>query len=332
MVMGEGQRTICNRKKEGMVNKRAVKDTEEIGFVSNMFIIPKNSGGFCPVINLKKLNASIVYRHFKMEDISSVKHLIYRNDWMVKLDFIYRSMLPSTLGPIDGHPFGKHPLILKLMKGIYNSNLPKPKYEHTWDVDIVIKHLNQLKNEDLEIGQLALKLATQLALAAFLRVSELAAIRIEGLVINEEGMTFSLLKPRKAQKKGPLKVFTIKRILDYQVDPVSCAERYLELTEKLRDQSDSKHLFIGSVRPHRPGVGSTVVGWIMSQLQEGGIDKQTFSAHSTRRAATSKAAVMGAPIQSIIRAAYWSSESTFFKFYRRDLYKEPSLAEVVLIL
>lgn len=241
-------------------------------------------------------------------------------------------MLSSTLDPVEGHQIGKHPLVVKLMRGIYNTNPPKPRYERTWDVSSIVRHLGQLKNEELEIGALARKLATLLALAAFLRVSELAAISREDLVIDGVGMNFSLLRPRKTQKRGALKTFSIKRLSDHQVDPVAAAERYMQLTEDLRNSANEKNLFIGSVRPHKPVVGSTIASWIKRQLHEGGVDTQTFSAHSTRGAASSRAAARGVPIQAILKAANWSSESTFAKFYRRELDKEPTPAEIVLSL
>jgi hypothetical protein len=37
-----------------------------------------------------------------------------------------RSMLSSTLGKIDGVDIGKHPLVVKLMKGAYNKKPPIP--------------------------------------------------------------------------------------------------------------------------------------------------------------------------------------------------------------
>lgn len=241
-------------------------------------------------------------------------------------------MLSSTLDPIEGLQIGKHPLILKFMKGIYNSNPPKPRYEYTWDVSIVVNNLSQLKNENLAIGPLARKLATLLALASLLRVAEVASIGKKGLRISESGMNFSLLKPRKARKEGALKTFFIKRIPDPRIDPVSCTEHYISLTEKLRGPSNGKHLFIGSVKPHNPVIGSTIAGWLKRHLQESGVDIGRFSAHSTRGAASSKAAAAGISVQSILNTAHWSSESTFARFYRRDLPKEPSVAEVVLSL
>ena len=48
---------------------------------------------------------------------------------------VYRSMLSSKIkiGPDMGdYDIGKHPQMLKLMLGIYNSRLPVPKYTRTW--------------------------------------------------------------------------------------------------------------------------------------------------------------------------------------------------------
>ena len=56
------------------------------GYVSNIFIVPKKGGGARPVINLKGLNGSTAYHHFKMEDLSLLKNMLSLGDWMGKLD------------------------------------------------------------------------------------------------------------------------------------------------------------------------------------------------------------------------------------------------------
>ena len=56
------------------------------GFVSNVFAIPKSSGGFRPVINLKYLNEFIRYESSHMEGIQSLRHLVRPHDWLAKLD------------------------------------------------------------------------------------------------------------------------------------------------------------------------------------------------------------------------------------------------------
>ena len=45
-------------------------------------------------------------------------------------------MLSTTLDPVDGTNIGKHPLIIQLMKGLYNKNPPAAKYANLWDVNV----------------------------------------------------------------------------------------------------------------------------------------------------------------------------------------------------
>ena len=51
-----------------------------------------------------------------------------------------------------------------------------------------------------------------------------------------------------------------------------------------------------------------------------GIDMSTFTAHSTRGASTSAAADSGITTSDILKAADWSTESVFRKFYYRPTY------------
>jgi hypothetical protein len=105
-------------------------------------------------------------------------------------------------------------------------------------------------------------------------------------------------------------------------------ESYLAATVDLR-QPDVDSLFLSIRRPHRPVTSSTVGRWIKSCLQAAGIDVESFSAHSTRGAASSKAILMGVPIDSVLRAANWAAESTFRRFYNREL-SAVSVSEAVL--
>jgi hypothetical protein len=84
--MGEEQLSIGRDEVRSLIQKGAAVRASRIRFVSQMFIIKKQSGGFRPIINLKSLNQFIVYRHFKMENLASLRHLIVKGDWMVKLD------------------------------------------------------------------------------------------------------------------------------------------------------------------------------------------------------------------------------------------------------
>ena len=48
------------------------------------------------------------------------------------------SMLSVTVDKIEGFDVGKHLLVVRLLKGISNLNLPSAKYSEFWDVNIVI--------------------------------------------------------------------------------------------------------------------------------------------------------------------------------------------------
>jgi hypothetical protein len=57
------------------------------GFVWAYFSVPMpRSRSFRPIINLKPLNQFIRYLHFKMESLDSVRFLVKKGDWFVKLD------------------------------------------------------------------------------------------------------------------------------------------------------------------------------------------------------------------------------------------------------
>ena len=234
---------------------------------------------------------------------------------------IHRSMLSTTLGLVNGGtPIGQDPLVIRLLKGIYNTNPPEPRYLTMWDPEIVLNHMRKVDNESLNISSLSQKLVTLLALTSLLRTAELASIKKESLLITERSASFSLSKPRKSQFNGPLKTFNLEAYpADKRICPVSCLGYYVFLTDVLRTDQNSSLLFIGLVAPHLPVSGNTVVRWIKSFLGEAGIDISIFSAHSTRGAAASKAAETGDSTNSILRAGGWSSESTFARFYRRTI-------------
>ena len=69
-----------------LVRKGAIcllKD-HQVGFVSQLFLVPKKDGGFRPVVNLKTLNKYILEEHFKMEGFHMVRDLVRQGDWLAK--------------------------------------------------------------------------------------------------------------------------------------------------------------------------------------------------------------------------------------------------------
>ena len=71
-----------------LLEKRTIKEIyfEDGFFWSSVFAIPKKTGGFCPIFNLRRLNYHIFYEHFQMESLDSLRHLIQAGDWFTKID------------------------------------------------------------------------------------------------------------------------------------------------------------------------------------------------------------------------------------------------------
>ena len=61
-------------------------EPEEIEFVSPIFTVPKKDGKLRLILNLKKLNTSVKYAHFKMDSIHTILKLITKDCWMASID------------------------------------------------------------------------------------------------------------------------------------------------------------------------------------------------------------------------------------------------------
>ena len=95
--------------------------------------------------------------------------------------------------------------------------------------------------------------------------------------------------------------------------PVRSLTLYIERTEQLR--GTNQQLFIAIIKPHLPVTSSTVARWLKKVISDSGINTDIFKAHSVRVAATSAASNQGVTTDEILKAADWSSDSTFRRFY-----------------
>ena len=51
-----------------------------------MFLVPKKNGGYRPVLDISHLNTFIETAHFKMENLSTLKSLLNKGDYMINID------------------------------------------------------------------------------------------------------------------------------------------------------------------------------------------------------------------------------------------------------
>lgn len=242
----------------------------------------------------------------------------------------YRSMLSSIMPPIEKIPVGQHPYIIRLVKGVFNSRPPKVVLVPEWSLPKVLKKLKEapfepIKNASLKF--LTWKTAFLIAITSFRRCSDLQALCIgeNNIAIQKKGITFvrkGLSKQDRPSHFGS-KVFIPSFTSDKQLDPKRAVYYYLKKTDNFRgsDENFIKNLFLSVIAPHKPVSSQTISSWIVNVLKlayEGDNDK-TFHAHSTRALGPSWALFNGASVKSIMDTADWSRESTFTRFYLRDV-------------
>ena len=228
----------------------------------------------------------------------------------------YRSAISSVHEKIDGSDVGQHPTITRLMKGIFNDRPPLPRYTNTWDVQTVLNYLRSLgDNASLSLKLLTLKTVMLLALTRPSRSADLSQLDLSSRRYKPDGVEFLPKHLAKQSRRGrPIASFFFPSFSEEALlCPVQTLKSYESATGSLR--GEESRLFIAIIKPHKPVSSSTIARWLKLSIELAGIDTAIFKPHSTRGASASAAANMGITTNEILKAANWSSESVFQKFY-----------------
>ena len=118
---------------------------------------------------------------------------------------VARSAISTSHPKLNGVPVGQNPLVVQLLKGMFNNRPPKPRYSHTWEVSSVTTYLVSLgSNKSLSLKHLSWKLAMLFSLTCPERVSALTKLDLRHCHILPEGVEFMLPSPRKSGKADQL--------------------------------------------------------------------------------------------------------------------------------
>ena len=229
-----------------------------------------------------------------------------------------RSSLSSTLPPMDGFPVGQHPLVTRLMKGIFNSRPIIKSLFPAWSVKMVLKTLSEWSPASkLSLKILTLKTVMLIALATGKRASSIRLLSTKpGYIEISEGKV--VLQPcglekhsRLDQSFPPITIETYNE--DQSLCPVFYLKTYLKRTASLR-ASDS--VFVTTVKPHVAATVPTILRWLKSVISQSG---QQGSGGSVRSVTTSTAVGTGVTIEKILKAGDWSRATTFKNFYYKPV-------------
>ena len=214
----------------------------------------------------------------------------------------------------------EHPLVKRLMTGIFNSRPTLPRYNFTWDTSIVINFLKRLDYDNLSHKLLSYKVAALLTILSGQRVSTVHKFRLSQLHITKDIAIFTIPSLLKHTKPGRvnLPVTFHKYPYDDLLCPVMLLNKYISYRESL-SLGDTDELIITFGKPYHPASKDTIARWIKDLMRISGVDTDIFKPHSCRSASTSKAHISGVSIDNILKCGQWSSDSTFYKFYCRNI-------------
>ena len=239
-----------------------------------------------------------------------------------------KSAISSLVAVVSNKEIGSQVLVKRFMKGIFNTKPSLPRYNSTWDVNTVLNHLATVDIGNRSLRDVSKKLVTLLALTTGQRTQSLCVIDIRNLELTAQDVKIRFGDLLKQSKPGNHleELFIESFPQNKSLCVVACLHRYLEITAALRVDTC---LFISTQKPHKTASTNTVSNWLRECLADSGIDMSIFSPHSTRVASTS-AAALKVPIDTILRTAGWKSDCVFRKHYRRPVTNDSSFSKVIL--
>ena len=119
----------------------------------------------------------------------------------------------------------------------------------------------------------------------------------------------------------------------FPADRALCVVKYLfEYVRRTKDiRGTETRLFLSWRKPHKAVNRDSIRRWTKFGLEKAGIDTSVFCPHSTRAASTSKAA-QRLPLSTVLRTAGWRRESTFARFYQKDVVHDDPFGASVLTM
>lgn len=167
----------------------------------------------------------------------------------------HRSAISLIVGPDIAEDFK----LKRFMKGAFNLKPNMPKYDITWDPQIVLDLYSKKEiNEELSIKQLTKKLITLLAIVTAQRMQTLSLINIKNIQILKEKVLIKI--PDVIKTSGLNKLQPLMNIPFYRKDCNVCAASalvsYLNRTQKLRSTENS--LFISLNKPFKKVSAATL--------------------------------------------------------------------------
>lgn len=238
----------------------------------------------------------------------------------------HKSMLVQTIAVLGKSHLVDNRLISRFMKGVFNACPPKPRYDSTWDVSVLLRFLEtRYPFSTLDLPFLTKKLACLLALTTAQRAQTLVNLDISFMTDLGESILFTV--PTLMKTSRPSKPFYKVRVDKLSSEKLCVLQTLREYMRRTEGSRKSSKLLV-SFKPGTPVSTETFARWVKELMAKAGVDPQ-LKAHSVRDAATSAAAASGISRQAILNTPNWSSAGTFRTYYQREVQEQTFGAAVL---
>ena len=185
----------------------------------------------------------------------------------------YRSAISSVHDKVDGYEVGQHPLVTRLLKGVFHERPPQPRYSRTWDVSVVTSHIDTMgENTVLSLQDLTQKLVMLLALTRPSRSADLSGLNLRFRKFLLEGVVFAAAELAKQSRQSFFPAFPGNG----RLCPVKALQEYELHTIDFRENDPKKQrLFLATIRLHNPVASSTIARWLRTMLERAGVKRSS---------------------------------------------------------
>ena len=138
-----------------------------------------------------------------VSEVANFLASLYQEGYQYNSVNAYRSAISSVHEKVDGVPIGQHPLVTRLIKGIFNVRPPMPRYSSTWDVQVILDYLESCgQSENLTLKLLTLKTTFLFAFTRPSRSADLSQLNMTRMKWFSDGVAFVPNSLAKQSRQG----------------------------------------------------------------------------------------------------------------------------------
>ena len=109
-------------------------------------------------------------------------------------------------------------------------------------------------------------------------------------------------------------------------------EEYIVRAKPWREKSNHTQLLLNHIEPHSLVKKCTMSRWICQVYKYASINTKMFTPHFVTAASTLKAITLAISLSQIFKKSQWFKESTWPKFYNKEISPETTTFQSILVL